>query len=137
MTIKILFICQWNIWRSQIAEAFYNAKNKHKKAISAGIDDVWHKYGYKPYPPIVKIMQEDYNIDISQQTVKAINKEMNSQVEQIVLLTKQEECENTIPDYIYQHKWFKSIAIQDPNKQDQTTIKDIITDIKKIVEDLN
>jgi hypothetical protein len=49
-------------------------------------------------------MQEDYNIDISQQTVKAINKEMNSQVEQIVLLTKQEECENTIPDYIYQHK---------------------------------
>jgi hypothetical protein len=62
---------------------------------------------------------------------------MNSQVEQIVLLTKQEECENTIPDYIYQHKWFKSIAIQDPNKQDQTTIKDIITDIKKIVEDLN
>ncbi len=42
---EILFVCQGNVDRSQMAEAYYNHLTGRDGATSAGIDDVADKYG--------------------------------------------------------------------------------------------
>lgn len=78
----ILFICEVNVGRSQMAEGYYNAFVGSRRAISAGIKNVIKKYGGKPAPGIIKIMKED-NIDISSQRIKVFSTDMADRIEHI------------------------------------------------------
>lgn len=46
---KILFICQANVGRSQMAEAFYNHHTRSSAAMSAAVEDFREKYQWRPY----------------------------------------------------------------------------------------
>ena len=66
--MKILFLCKWNLFRSQIAEAFFNKYSKKDKAISASFripDRKSHKL-------VIRAMQEK-GIDISKKEYKKIS----------------------------------------------------------------
>lgn len=68
---EILFICQWNVNRSQIAEGFYNHRYWTGASISiAGSRDRVEKYGWKPRSDIVEYMMKYYQIDISQSRIQ-------------------------------------------------------------------
>lgn len=134
---KILFICQWNIWRSQIAEWFAKKIwDMNIEISSAGIDNVWFKYNHKPYPPIIEILKNEYNIDISQQTVKHVTEEMIDAVDSVIILCKEKECQSWFPTYLGKKSHIILKATTDPNNKTETDIKEIIEKIKYIVHDV-
>ncbi len=130
--MKILFICQGNIWRSQIAEAFINHYKIHQ-AISAWIDDVGFKYNYKPYEPVIEIMQAEFNIDMSNQKVKQLSVDSLVGIDKVIVLCSQEECYNKIPDYILSFNNLEFKYMTDPNQLWIKNIKKVIDDIKQMV----
>ena len=106
---NVLFICETNVGRSQMAEGFYNHFTKSKNAISAGIYNKVKKYNDRPDKKITKVMLEE-GIDISKQKVKQLSKRMLKDVSRIIIMCEKEICPkflllckkplifNTIPD---------------------------------------
>lgn len=134
--MNILYICQWNIWRSQTAEAFTNHYTNHC-AISAWIDNVGFKYDYKPYPPIINLLKSKYGINMSHQTVKPISPHLLHNIDKIILLCTQDECHNIIPDYVINFKNVQTNYIPDPNNLEPKNIDTIVADILDIVLTIN
>lgn len=66
---KVLFICEGNVGRSQIAEAYFNKHSRDAVAVSAGLDDVGAKYNWRPREDIVAVMKED-GFDVADNKVK-------------------------------------------------------------------
>jgi protein-tyrosine-phosphatase len=133
--IDYLFICQWNIARSQIAEWFAKTFFPHKKVASCGIDDVWHKYNFQCYPQAIKIMAKKW-IDISKQKPKVITKELVNSAKKIFVFCKEEECYNWFPDYLKSKKNVEFIYFNDPNKKKEKDIELIVSQIEEFVEKL-
>ncbi len=135
----ILFICQWNIGRSQIAQWLYNTIywEHNIKALSAGIDDVGYNYNYKPYPPIVSLMKEKYIIDISGQEVTHCTEKHIKDAYKVYVLCKKEECINkSYPDFF---KWdhIHYIPIWDPQHRWESQLIEIIKEIEWIIKNID
>jgi len=133
--IDLLFICQWNIARSQIAEWFAKKYFPTKKIESCWIDDVWYKYDFKCYLPAIEEMKKFW-VDISKQKPKHINKELVEKAKKIIVLCKESECNNKFPDYLKKHKNVMFKEIVDPNKKNNKVLENIILEIQKIVKSL-
>lgn len=126
---KVLFICDGNVGRSQMAEGFYNKYKGEYSTISAGIEDVGAKYNYVPRIDIVLAMKEK-GIDISGQRIKKVTKQMLSQVQTIVVL-----CDpKSLPSFI-KESGIEIIArqVDDPSKNDNNGVLKVRDDIEKIV----
>lgn len=126
---KVLFICDGNVGRSQMAEGFYNKYKRENSAISAGIEDVGAKYNYVPRIDIVLAMKEK-GIDISGQRIKQVTKQMLSQVQTIVVLCNPK----SLPSFI-KESGIEIIArqVDDPSKSDNNGVLKVRDDIEKIV----
>lgn len=125
---KILFICQANVGRSQMAEGFYNSITKSNKAISAGVEDFRKKYHFRPTQEIIQTM-EAVGIDISNQEVKVLTQEMLNDVQKIVILCDKSLCPNFL---IEDHRTiFRSV--KDPHQQKTADIEQIRDQIQQIV----
>ena len=86
MHSKILFICAANVWRSQMAEWYYNFFTNSKLGSSAAIvEDRRVKYNHKPSQSIQDIMLED-GVDISQQRINLLTPDLCQEADKIVLL---------------------------------------------------
>lgn len=129
---KVLFICEGNAGRSQMAEAFYNHYKGKNLAISAGTADVGKKYNFTPRKDIVAVMQEK-NIDISHQRIKQLTEKMIQEVKTIVVL-----CEpNLLPHFVLSSKlkiFFKEV--NDPVNSTIEETRNIRDQIEQIVLNL-
>lgn len=86
----VLFVCQANVGRSQMAEGFFNFLTGTDFAASAGVVDVRQKFE-KPAEDAVKAMLER-GIDISAQVVKIVTPEMCQQARRVVVLCDKALC---------------------------------------------
>lgn len=129
---KILFICQGNVGRSQIAEGYYNHYHGEGKAISAGIDNIGEKYNYTPRADIIEVMQEK-GIDISNHKIKQINETMLKEVKEIVVLCNPK----LLPKFVTSSDIairFQEVA--DPFNSSMAEIRKIRDKIEEIVLDI-
>ncbi len=126
--MKILFICEANVGRSQMAEAYYNKLSDASGASSAGIVDLVRKYYGKPAKEIVATMKED-GIDISNQNVKLITKNMVRNAKKIVVLCNIDIC----PTFVLQHNNLEFHEVKDPYKQEVEQIRAIRESVKAVV----
>jgi arsenate reductase (thioredoxin) len=92
---EVIFICQGNVGRSQMAEGFYKHHAGAESAMSAGTADVGAKYNFVPREDIVQVMQEK-GIDISEQRIKQITEYMLEEVRTVVVLCDPE----LLPDFV-------------------------------------
>lgn len=127
---KVLFVCQSNVGRSQMAEGFYNSLAP-QRATSAGIENCAKKYNYRPTPEVVAVMAEK-GIDVSQQRIKQLNADMVSQAELVVVLCHRKQC----PNYVLNSNKVVFREVKDPFNQDANVVRSIRDEIKTIVEGL-
>lgn len=92
---KILFICLGNVARSQMAESFYNQMTNSKNATSAGLLDFTPEKYVNPTKEVIEVMMEE-GIDVSQNRVKFLTKEMVADNDHIYVLCEEEKC----PDFL-------------------------------------
>lgn len=129
---KILFICQANIGRSQMAEAFYNQMTSSNDATSAACEDLRKKYGGKITKEIIETMNE-VGLDLSQKQMKPVTPEMVKNAGKIVVLCDKKYC----PDFLLEAGEKLVInTIEDPHTKDPQTVSAIRDQIKEIVKDL-
>jgi len=129
--MKILFICRGNVSRSQMAEAYYNYFTKSNNASSAGVLDYTPLKYPHPAEEVIQVMKED-GIDISQQIVKFITKEMVDSADNIFVMCKKEEC----PEFLLGSNKITFWDIDDPYDTNIETHRRIRDEIKERVEQL-
>ena len=81
--MKILFLCSSNIFRSQIAEAFFNKLSNKYRVQSAALispQDKMHLF-------VIKAMKEE-GIDISNNKSKKVSEEMLKEADIIILMSE-------------------------------------------------
>jgi len=143
LIIKTLFICSANVWRSQMAEWYYNYFTNSNNAASAALIEARRKkYDNKPADSIVNIMREDW-IDISSQKVKLLTKEICDDSDIIILLL----TPNWEQDSGFTINWEKPTkfilknysnkiqirAVKDPFLETNDKLRDIRDEIKSFV----
>ncbi|MBI2449023.1 hypothetical protein HYV49_01880 [Candidatus Pacearchaeota archaeon] len=82
--MKVLFLCSSNVFRSQIAEAYFNFYSKKHKAQSAALikpQDKMHKL-------VVRAMHEN-GINIKENKSKKVTKEMLQNADVIILMNSE------------------------------------------------
>lgn len=129
---NILFICEGNVGRSQMAEGFWNLWFGEGSAVSAGINDYREKYNFHPREDIILAMQEK-GIDISSQKIKVLIKEMLQDIAIIVVL-----CEKSLlPDFIISsglNILYK--AVPDPYESSMDGVRQIRDEIEIMLSEL-
>ncbi|MBW7955415.1 low molecular weight phosphatase family protein [Patescibacteria group bacterium] len=87
----ILFVCQANIGRSQMAEGFYNFLTHSDFATSAGVVDVRAKVNNALPSEAVTVMRER-GVDISHHQIKLLTPEMCQEARKVVVLCDRALC---------------------------------------------
>ena len=128
--MKVLFVCNGNVGRSQAAEAYFNRLSKKNTAISAGINT--EKYGNRRLKEIsgtvvVKCLMED-GVDISEKRSKQITKAMVEEADLVISM------ENKLPDYVDKKIIFWEI--ENPKGYPLEKYRGVRDQIKKKVEEL-
>ena len=136
--MKILFVCKYNVGRSQIAEAFLNKLSKKHRAVSAGIKvetNFRFKDRYKwPSKSIKFLMESMANIgyDLSSQETKQLTKEMVKKAGKIIVMC----AKRILPSLLKSSPKVEYWRIQDGGGKSLKRINEIRDQIKKRVEEL-
>lgn len=128
---KVLFICAGNVARSQMAEAYYNFFTNSSDAKSAGLQihsPIKYKY---PIQFVIDVMTED-GIDVSDQKVKYVTKEMVDNAEYIYILAPEEPG----PNYLKNCPKVKLLPITDPFDGSKENFRNIRDEIKEEIKKL-
>ena len=126
---NILFICEGNVGRSQMAEAFYNFYTKTQNAQSAGLDKTTPMRYKFPTQTVIDVMKKE-GIDISKNKVKHIDNIDLTNFEKIIVLGGK----NNYPKHLIDSKITEFWQIEDPflmNEEKTRRIKNIINKLKK------
>jgi len=121
----ILFVCVENTFRSQIAEAYFNAfAPEGWKALSAGV-----KPAENVHPDAIKLMIEE-GIDISYKRPRLLTRELQENVDMAVIVCSGSECPLLFVDRV--EEW----GLPDPAKMSIEEARVIRNLIKSKVFDL-
>jgi protein-tyrosine-phosphatase len=134
----ILFVCNGNVARSQIAEELYKSIT-HNNASSAGTKVKPEKNGVLLKNDgefalnAIDNFKKITGIDISNNTRKMLTEDMMKTADKIIIMADKD----TLPDFIsaYTAKT-EYLAIHDPKTYDFDGYKDIIDQIRKYIETL-
>ena len=129
--MSILFICDGNIGRSQIAQAYYNFLTNSKDATSAGVDITSPSRYDHPTKEIITVMNEE-KIDLSKNKVKTVNKDMVNLADNIYILCKKNKC----PEFLLESKKITCWNIKDPFNEDINETRKVRDIIKEKVKEI-
>jgi protein-tyrosine-phosphatase len=84
--INVLFVCEHNMGRSQMAQAFFNRMTGTDFAVSAGTDSERHEQAGRLLRGtfIAEAMSEEFGIDVSTQQSKQLTEDMLRRADRIV-----------------------------------------------------
>lgn len=94
----VLFICEHNMGRSQVAEALFNRHAKANRAKScAGTPEVDRRRKLRDIPldaliEVIEIMKRDYGIDLGDKISKPFDLEIVKKADRVITLCSEEEC---------------------------------------------
>lgn len=131
--MKVLFVCQGNVVRSQIAEAIFNRLYNGEEARGAGTEAgkyLGRRLGTYAFHT-VKCMRE-IGFDISERTARQITLEMVSEADRIIVMALRE----TWPDYLARSDKVEVWDVEDPAAGTYEAHVKARDDVKRRVEEL-
>lgn len=131
--MEILFVCKWNVGRSQMAEELFNRYSKKNKGVSAGTHAV--KYQGKKLEEfadfVIQVLKER-DINVSKKIPRQLTSEMCLSADKIVVITGK----NDLPRYLVDSKKVINWEIQDGSGKDYEFHLDMRNQIEKLVKEL-
>lgn len=133
---KVVFICKGNIFRSQVAKAFYNqlARDGYKaESYGTWVEEEGNQ-GLKlsSYPKNLGILFSElkkYNLDISSETCEQLKEEYLADADKIIVMAERE----FIPDWLNKYKYEYWDAIPNPEAHTVEFMEDTVKLIRKKV----
>ena len=139
-SMKILFVCQSNVGRSQVAHGFFQSMSKHE-SLTAGteVEQIMAKY-----PAPTRMVKDDprhrnsipymkgHGIDISENLRDQLTQEMVVEVDRVIVMADRE----TWPDYLRSADNVTAWDMTDPVGRDAEFAGQIFDEIKSRVEKL-
>lgn len=126
-----LFVCKWNVGRSQMAEAMYK-KIYNKDCFSAWTvvwENEWVKIKDIPEANnVITVLLEEW-IDISNNTRKQLTEGLCKQADRIIIMAEVE----TIPEYLKQYKNIIYRDVENPKWLDYAGHKRVLHKIKDLL----
>jgi arsenate reductase (thioredoxin) len=133
--VNILFVCTYNVGRSQMAAALYNALAQNGRADSVGtrVEEegqtlLERTKTVAAATDVLKVMKEE-NIDISHKRRHGITKEMLDDYDEIVVMADSD----TIPEYLHDHPRAVYWDIPDPRFKGIDATRETRDEIKRRV----
>lgn len=123
----ILFVCQANVGRSQMAEGFFNFLTHSQFAASAGVVDVTKKF-VKPAPEVIQVMNER-GVDISHHKIKLLTPDMCQEARRVVVLCDRALC----PTFLLKLRRVVFRSIPEAQGDQLTAARTVRDQVEKIV----
>ncbi len=130
---KVLFVCQANVGRSQVAMELYRKKGGEADSSGTLVDAPGTTLKERPTSAtIVGIMQKDYDIDMINNVRTQLTQENAAPYDKLVVMAE----EDTWPDWLAADPRLIHWKIQDPKFQDQGTTQSIVDQVAERVAEL-
>jgi protein-tyrosine-phosphatase len=124
--LKVLFVCSGNVFRSQIAEAFFSRYTKKNSSTSAGVNarNLHHadKTLEKECPLVVQLMAE-VGIDVAKNRSKQLSKTTARVADMIISLTSIDD----LPSYLKKDKRLRVWRVSDLEPPDSSKLSQPIS----------
>ena len=131
--MKLLFVCQANVGRSQAAMELYRAKGGSADSMGTKVDTPGMTLAERPGAAnIVQIMNEDYGIDMIHNVRTQIAEDIINGYDKIIVMAERD----TIPHWLFADKRAVFWTVDDPKGQDIVTTRRIVHEIKQKVDQL-
>ena len=124
---KILFVCHQNVGRSQVAMELYRQHGGQADSAGTAVDAPQTTLAERPRAAtIVKVMRDDYAIDMINNVRRQITQEMAAPYEELVVMAEPE----TWPEWLKTDKRVVYWPIDDPKDQDEPTTRRIVKEVE-------
>lgn len=131
--MKLLFVCQANVGRSQAAMELYRQKGGEADSAGTKVDAPGATLAERPGAvTIMQIMNEDYGIDMLHNVRTQITEDAAEGYDTIVVMAELD----TVPEWLLSDKRAIFWTIDDPKGQDMQTTRRIVQEVKQNVDTL-
>lgn len=138
--MKVLFICQDNIGRSQVARAYFDQLSQHESdSAGMGVDEhvarlnlpsskIKELTGQRP----AEYIRKEFGVDISDQVRKQLTPELVEEADRVIVINERERW----PDYVVEGGKVVYWDIMDAYGRDDDSLLHIFAQVRKRVEEL-
>ena len=131
--MKVLFICQANVGRSQAAMELYRQNGGTADSAGTKVDTPGMTLAERPGAAhIVQIIREEYGIDMIHNKRTQLTEELATDYDRLIVMAEPE----TWPDWIANDQRKVYWEIDDPKGQDIPTTRRIVHQVKDRVDSL-
>lgn len=126
--MKILFVCQANVGRSQAAMELYRRSGGNADSAGTKVDTPGATLAQRPgAATIIQVMKEDFGIDMISNVRTQLSQELARPYDKMVVMAER----NTWPEWLENDKRVIHWQVDDPKGQDIDTTRRIVHQIKE------
>lgn len=131
--MKVLFVCQANVGRSQVAMELFCQLGGEADSAGTKVDLPGTTLAERPgAATVVAILRNDYDIDMIHNMRTQINRDLLTSYDVLIVMAEIE----TVPTWLLEDSRMRYWKIDDPKCQDDMTTRRIVDEVKARVDSL-
>jgi protein-tyrosine-phosphatase len=131
--MNVLFVCQANVGRSQVAMELYRKAGGQADSSGTKVDTPGATLAERPSSAtIVEIMREKHNVDMIHNVRTQITEQNATGYDKIIVMAEKE----TVPDWLFADSRAEFWTIDDPKGPDVATTNRIVQEVEQHLQPL-